>query len=68
MAILPGSHFGRPDEELTARLAYVDFDGAQALAASEGISLDEQLNGEFLEAYCVGVLAAIDKICEWYQG
>ena len=68
VAILPGSHFGRPDEELTARLAYVDFDGAQALAASEGISLDEPLNGEFLEAYCGGVLAAIDKICEWYQG
>ncbi len=28
VAVLPGSDFGRPPEELTARLAYVDFDGA----------------------------------------
>lgn len=67
MAILPGSHFGQPDEELTARLAYVDFDGAQALAASQGISLDEPLDGEFPQAYCGGVFTAIAKICEWCQ-
>ncbi|CAM2068197.1 Aminotransferase [Sulfidibacter corallicola] len=31
VAILPGSAFGRPPNELTARIAYVDFDGAEAL-------------------------------------
>ena len=33
VAVLPGSSFGRPESELTARLAFVDFDGARALAA-----------------------------------
>ena len=33
VAILPGSEFGRPTSELTARLAYVNFDGSAALRA-----------------------------------
>lgn len=35
VALLPGSDFGRPSQELTVRLAYVDFDGTQALARPE---------------------------------
>ena len=31
VALLPGTAFGRPADELTARLSYVDFDGAFAL-------------------------------------
>lgn len=68
VAILPGSHFGRPAEELTARLAYVDFDGAQVLAASRQSPLDQQLDDSFVEVYCGSVLQAIDKICNWIQG
>jgi aspartate aminotransferase len=68
VAILPGSHFGRPVEELTARLAYVDFDGAQVLAASQQYPLDRQLDDSFVEAYCGSVLQAIDKICNWVRG
>ncbi len=30
VAVLPGSAFGRPEEEFTCRLSYVDFDGALA--------------------------------------
>ena len=37
VAILPGHEFGRPAEELTARLAYVNFDGEQALEAVDRI-------------------------------
>ena len=33
VALLPGSNFGMPASALTARLAYVDFDGAAALRA-----------------------------------
>lgn len=65
VAVLPGSVFGRPPEELTARLAYVDFDGARALAAAEQIPPDKDLETDFLETYCGGMLAAIDRICEW---
>ena len=31
IALLPGSDFGRPERELTARLAFVDFDGQTTL-------------------------------------
>ncbi|WP_136255800.1 pyridoxal phosphate-dependent aminotransferase [Onishia niordana] len=34
VALLPGSAFGAPTERLTARLAYVDFDGDALLATS----------------------------------
>lgn len=36
VAILPGGDFGCSPEELTARLAYVDFNGKAAIEALEG--------------------------------
>ncbi len=65
VAILPGSSFGRPVKELTARLAYVDFDGARALAAAEQLPAEQTLDEAFLKVYCERVLTAIDKLCEW---
>ncbi len=67
VAILPGSDFGRPDGELTARLAYVDFDGARALAAAEARPLDEPLDAQFLSTFCGNVVRAIGLMCEWFQ-
>jgi aspartate aminotransferase len=68
VAILPGAAFGRPATELTARLAYVDFDGAQALAAAETLGLDEPIRADFLERYCGRTLGAVDRICKWLDG
>ncbi len=65
VAILPGSSFGRPAGELTARIACVDFDGAKALAAAEQISADRELGETFLSNYCEKVTTAITIICEW---
>lgn len=67
VALLPGSDFGRPLEELTARLAYVDFDGARALAAAEQVEVPLALDTDFLRAYCANVLDAIDAIGEWLE-
>jgi aspartate aminotransferase len=67
VAFLPGSVFGRPKDELTARLAFVDFDGARALAAAEQIPADKHLNGAFLDDYCTNIINGIDKVCEWVQ-
>jgi len=67
VAILPGSRFGRPEQELTARLAYVDFDGARALSAAQEIPAEVPLNGEFLRAYCPQVIEATERISEWFQ-
>ncbi|WP_226989415.1 pyridoxal phosphate-dependent aminotransferase [Desulfuromonas sp. TF] len=65
VAILPGSACGRPEEELTARLALVDFDGARALAAAEQLPQDEGIREDFLEAYCGRVMTAMTRLCEW---
>lgn len=65
VALLPGSAFGRPDEELTARLAYVDFDGARALSACRRFKNGNGITDQFLRTYCSNVLKATELIAEW---
>ena len=65
MAFLPGKAFGRADEELTVRIAYVDFDGARALAASEQIPLDQDIGPDFIEFYCHNTKKGIELLCDW---
>ena len=65
VAVLPGVAFQRPAEELTARLAYVNFDGAKALSASETIPLDQPLSDDFFTRWCGDVLEASQHIVEW---
>jgi len=65
VAMLPGSNFGRHPEEMTARIAYVDFDGKSALEAVRSISTDQPLGEHFLKTYCGNVLKAINRLSEW---
>ncbi|MFQ5484282.1 MAG: pyridoxal phosphate-dependent aminotransferase [Desulfobacterales bacterium] len=65
VAILPGSDFGRPEDEFTARLAYVDFDGRKALEGIAKVPGDQNPGQEYLEKYCGRMLEAIDRICDW---
>lgn len=65
VAILPGADFNRPEEELTARLSYVDFDGAKALLASYRLPLHEPLEEGFTEQYCGKVKQAARLITAW---
>ncbi len=67
VAILPGSAFGRPKEEFTARISYVDFDGTRALAAAEELNSDKEFNGDFVENYCATTLKAVDLICDFIK-
>lgn len=64
VAILPGSAFGRPDAELTARLAYVDFDGARALEAAASRNTDD-MDESFLREVAPNVTDAMDRVVEW---
>jgi len=66
-ALLPGNVFGRPAEELTARLAYVDFDGARALAAAETISPEDPLPEDFVSLYCSHMLEGTKRIVDWVK-
>jgi aspartate aminotransferase len=67
VAILPGVSFDRPVEELTARMAYVDFDGAKALTSSETIPLEEPLPDNFCDSWCLNVVAGINSMIDWLK-
>ncbi len=65
IATLPGSAFGRPPEEFTTRIAYVDFNGGKALAASEEIPPEQHLDEDFLRTHCGRVVNAVRRLCGW---
>lgn len=67
VAILPGSSFGRPKSELTARMAFVDFDGARALTAVEQLSAGQGVDELFLREYCSRVMTAVDLMADWIK-
>lgn len=67
VAVLPGSVFGRPKEELTTRIAYVDFDGPKALAAAETLPPHKTPDSDFLNSYCSNMLEASEILCKWLK-
>ena len=65
VAILPGVDFGRPADELTARLAYVDFDGHKALRAVAEIPAHQTPDEQFLRHSCGRTVKAVELIVQW---
>jgi len=65
VAILPGEAFLIPTEKLIARLAFVNFDGAKALARSETIPLSEALPEDFADHCGFSVLKGMQQIANW---
>jgi aspartate aminotransferase len=61
VAVLPGECFGRPPQELSARLAIVDFDGTGALQKAETETVDE----DFVMRHCDRVTTAVERLAEW---
>ena len=59
VALLPGSAFGISPDALTARLAYVDFDGEAMLNDEAGLD-----DGK-VRFYAAKMLAGIDKLGDW---
>ncbi len=68
VSLLYGDVFGMESDYLTARLAYVDFDGAEALAASEKIGLNKPLDESFLRQNLQGNVRGTELICDWVTG
>lgn len=64
VATLPGTAFGRPRQELSLRLAYVDFDGGPALAAAENETVDER----FLARHTPALVEAAERMADWLRG
>lgn len=67
VAILQGSSFNCTEDLFTARIAYIDFDGARVLAAAKTVPIHEALPDSFTTNYCPKVLEGIDKLIEWFD-
>ena len=65
IAILPGMDFGRQPEELTCRLAYVDFNGELVLNKAMNEYSNNDVNIDFLKKYCGKMVEATTKLEEW---
>ncbi len=66
VATLPGACFMRSPEELTLRLALVDFDGARALSAA--MSGDGLPDPEILRSSCHPTTEAIERMADFIRG
>jgi aspartate aminotransferase len=62
VAILPGSDFGQPENELSARIAFVDFDGQELL---DNYPLDNKVEESFIVAHCGRTIEAVRRIVDW---
>ncbi|CAG5109822.1 Oidioi.mRNA.OKI2018_I69.chr2.g4305.t1.cds [Oikopleura dioica] len=68
VALMPGgSTFLRPEEELTSRLCYIDFNGGDAMKASEKIGLEKSLPEDFVEKEVKTMFDAIQKLCNFVK-
>jgi aspartate/methionine/tyrosine aminotransferase len=68
VAILPGHDFGRDPAELTARVAFVDFDGEQALEAASKDYRDKDIDDAFIGLYAPRLVGAFQQLTSWFTG
>jgi len=67
VVLLPGEVFGRPKEEFTARLAYVNFDGTEALRASKKFMVNDQFNIVDLDSVVTSLKSGLGLIVDWLK-
>ncbi|MBB5319788.1 pyridoxal phosphate-dependent aminotransferase [Marinobacter oulmenensis] len=67
VAILPASDFGFSPDHLGARLAFVDFDGGQALAIAGDEYAEKELDDAFVQQACPRLVMAMDKMEGWFN-
>ncbi|MFK7908027.1 MAG: pyridoxal phosphate-dependent aminotransferase [Chitinophagales bacterium] len=67
VAILPANAFGRPDNDLIARMAYVNFDGKKALKVARKEYADKPLDDDFLKKCCGETMEGIDVLVNWLK-
>ena len=61
VALLHGEVFGFAPTKLTARLAFVDFDGDAALQAAN----TSEINAQFIEKQCDTTIEGVRQLCLW---
>ena len=68
IAMLPGYEFGRDPAELTARIAFVDFDGEKALNAANGEYLNKEIDEAFIKNFAPRLIEALQRLTGWLSG
>ncbi len=68
VAVLAGSAFGRSRGDLSARLAFVDFDGAAAMQISQQSPLDSPLTADALSECCGHLIEGVERLAAWARG
>lgn len=67
IAFLPSSDFGRPPQELTVRLSYVDFDGQQALDLASANQNGTPLGHKYVQQAAPRMMEAMESLKNWLQ-
>ncbi len=62
VAILPGSDFGQNEKELSARLAFVDFNGRELL---DNYPEDDKVDEAFIGTHCGKTIEAFRRVVDW---
>ena len=60
--MLPGSDFGINENHLITRIAFVDFDGMQALDLAKNYT---HLSDDFLKIACSNIVNGINELKNW---
>lgn len=64
VALLPGTSFGRPVEELTTRLCFVDFDGSKAL---DHVKSHGGIKQEHLPLLFPRMIQGMEELMDWIR-
>ena len=62
VACVPSTFFGRDSNELTCKMALVDYNGTQALENVDAMSTDQ-----FLREVCPNVVNGVDQMINWWK-
>jgi hypothetical protein len=65
--LLAGHYFGRDPGELTARMAFVDFDGELALNEASGEYRNKEIDELFIKLYTPRLVEALQKLTAWFS-
>ena len=67
VAMLPGHDFGRDPAELTARMAFVDFDGELALKVASEEYRNKEIDESFIKLYAPRLVEAFRRLTTWFS-
>jgi aspartate aminotransferase len=67
VAMIPGHDFGRTPAELTARIAFVDFDGEHALKIAYKEYRNREIDESFIKLYAPRLVEAFKQLTEWFS-